>query len=184
MRGRAGRGVLGHDAAGTVYYGAGDRALGPAHEDLVQAVKEQSLELLAEQMRAAIAQEAATPNEDPAQAGRRRVRALGAGYLQFATEEPGLYRLTFGPRGHWPAAGTSGPEPAATGPFRLLAEALDQLAAADAGVAGRRAGLEYVVWASVHGIAVFLLEGPPATADQAERRHLTQQTLDTVIRGL
>src|ERR1700761_1194595 len=118
-----------------------------SHEDLVQAVKERSLDLLAEQMRAAIVHEAATRNENPADAARCRVRALGAAYLQFAADEPGLYRLTFGPRGHWPAAGTSGPEPAATGPFRLLAEALDQLAAADVGVAGRRAGLEDVVGA-------------------------------------
>lgn len=155
-----------------------------SHEDLVQAVKEQSLNLLAEQMRAALAgnRQAATP--DPAAAARRQVRTLGAAYLQFAAQEPGLYRLTFGPRGRWPAPGTSGPEPAETGAFRLLAGALDELAAADPGVATRRAGLEYVVWAAVHGIAVFLLEGPLVTAGPAQRRQLTDLTLDTVIRGL
>lgn len=154
-----------------------------SHEDLVQAVKAQSLDLLAERMRAAIAdQEASAP--DPAAAARRQVRTLGAAYLQFAAEEPGLYRVTFGPRGRWPAAGTSGPEPADTGPFRLLAGALDELAAADPGVAGRRPGLEYVVWATVHGIAVFLLEGPLVTAAEAQREQLSELTLDTVIRGL
>ena len=154
-----------------------------SHEDLVQAVKAQSLDLLAERMRAAIAdQEASAP--DPADAARRQVRTLGAAYLQFAAEEPGLYRVTFGPRGRWPAAGTSGPEPAETGPFRLLAAALDQLAAADPGVAQRRPGLEYVVWATVHGIAVFLLEGPLVTAAEAQREQLSELTLDTVIRGL
>jgi Tetracyclin repressor-like, C-terminal domain len=158
----------------------------------VQAVKAQSLELLAERMRAAVTEQAPTTqaatsqaaNPDPAEAGRRQVRALGRAYLQFAAEEPGLYRVTFGPRGRWPAAGTSGPEPADTGPFRLLAGALDELAAADPGVANRRAGLEYVVWATVHGIAVFLLEGPLVTADPEQRQQLTEQTLDTVIRGL
>jgi len=164
-----------------------------SHEDLVQAVKAQSLDLLAERMRAAIAEQAAVAGQaattqaaspDPAEAGRRQVRALGWAYLQFAAEEPGLYRVTFGPRGRWPAAGTSGPEPADTGPFRLLAGALDELAAADPGVAKRRAGLEYVVWAAVHGIAVFLLEGPLVTAPEAQREQLTEQTLDTVIRGL
>jgi AcrR family transcriptional regulator len=153
-----------------------------SHEDLVQAVKEQSLNLLAERMRAAIAEAESAP--DPADAARGQVRALGAAYLQFAAEEPGLYRVTFGPRGRWPAAGTSGPEPAETGPFRLLAAALDELAAADPGVAKRRAGLEYVVWAAVHGIAVFLLEGPLVTAGPAQRRRLTELTLETVIRGL
>jgi AcrR family transcriptional regulator len=153
-----------------------------SHEDLVQAVKEQSLNLLAERMRAAIAEAESAP--DPAEAARSQVRALGAAYLQFAAEEPGLYRVTFGPRGRWPAAGTSGPEPAETGPFRLLAAALDELAAADPGVAERRPGLEYVVWAAVHGIAVFLLEGPLVTAGPAQCRRLTELTLDTVIRGL
>jgi AcrR family transcriptional regulator len=153
-----------------------------SHEDLVQAVKAQSLDLLAERMRTAIAEQEPAP--DPAAAARRQVRALGAAYLQFAAEEPGLYRVTFGPRGRWPAAGTSGPEPAETGPFRLLAGALDELAAADPEVAKRRAGLEYVVWAAVHGIAVFLLEGPLVTAGPAQRRQLTELTLDTVIRGL
>jgi AcrR family transcriptional regulator len=159
-----------------------------SHEDLVQAVKAQSLDLLAERMRAAIAERGATAEQaaspDPAAAARRQVRNLGAAYLQFAAEEPGLYRVTFGPRGRWPAAGTSGPEPADTGPFRLLAGALDELAAADPGVASRRAGLEYVVWAAVHGIAVFLLEGPLVTAPEAQRDHLAELTLDTVIRGL
>ena len=158
-----------------------------SHEDLVQAVKQQSLDLLAGQMHAAIAREESAPQAGgtpPAAAARQRVRALGGAYLRFAADEPGLYRLTFGPRGHWPAAGTSGPEPATTGPFRLLAEALDQLAAADPGVAARRAGLEYVVWAAVHGIAVFLLEGPLVTAPAAERQQITERTLDTLIRGL
>jgi len=162
-----------------------------SHEDLVQAVKAQSLDLLAERMRAAIAgpaavadQAATAPAPGPAEVARGRVRTLGAAYLRFAAEEPGLYRVTFGPRGRWPAAGTSGPEPADTGPFRLLAGALDELAAADPGVAGRRPGLEYVVWAAVHGIAVFLLEGPLVTAPGARRDHLAGLTLDTVVRGL
>jgi AcrR family transcriptional regulator len=158
-----------------------------SHEDLVQAVKVQSLDLLAERMRATIAEQAAADpitSPDPAEMARRQVRALGAAYLQFAAEEPGLYRVTFGPRGRWPAAGTSGPEPADTGPFRLLAAALDELAAADPGVASRRPGLEYVVWAAVHGIAVFLLEGPLVTAPEAQRDHIAGLTVDTVIRGL
>ena len=51
-------------------------------------------------------------------------------------------------------------------------------------MASRRAGLEYVVWSAMHGIAVFLLEGPLVTAGGEQRRLLTEHTLDTVIRGL
>ncbi len=156
------------------------------HEDLVQAVKQRSLDLLAGQMHLALAQEEAPASalEEAPAGARGRVRALGAAYLRFAAEEPGLYRLTFGPRGRWPAPGTTGPEPAGTYPFQLLSEALDELAAVDAGVASRRAGLEYVVWSAMHGIAVFLLEGPLVTAGGEQRQQITGHTLDTIIRGL
>lgn len=156
------------------------------HQDLVQAVKQQSLDLLTEEMRAALAREKA-PADDPAaraDAARRRLRALGAAYLRFATGEPGLFRLTFGPRGRWPTAETAGPHHTVTDPFRLLAEALDELAAAGAVPAERRPGLEYVAWAAVHGMAVLLVDGPLATADPAQRQQITEHALDTIIRGL
>jgi AcrR family transcriptional regulator len=156
------------------------------HEELVGAVKQRALDLLTEEMRSAIARDG-TPVGDPvatADAARRRLRALGAAYLRFAAAEPGLFRLTFGPRGGWPADRAAGSRHAATGPFHLLSQALDELTAAGALPAGRRPGLEYVVWAAVHGIAVLRLDGPLASADPVQQQRITEQTLDTVIRGL
>jgi hypothetical protein len=37
---------------------------------------------------------------EEADAARGRLRALGVAYLRFAFNEPGLFRLAFGPRGH------------------------------------------------------------------------------------
>jgi AcrR family transcriptional regulator len=145
-------------------------------EELAQAVKQRSLDLLTERMRAAGA-DAATPALD-------RLRALGLAYLGFAASEPGLFRLTFGPHGNWPSAGPPDSDHASTDPFRLLAQALDELVAAGAVPADRRPGLEYVAWAAVHGTAVLCLDGPLAAAGQAERELLAARALDTIIRGL
>jgi AcrR family transcriptional regulator len=177
-----------------------------SREDLVQAVKQRSLDLLTGEMRAAMAQETDTraavarptdtslavaretaPVGNPASradSARRRLRALGVAYLRFATAEPGLFRLTFGPRGRWPVAGTHGPHHTTTDPFRLLAQVLDELADAGAVPAERRPGLEYVVWAAVHGTAVLCLDGPLASADPAQRQQIIEHALDTIIRGL
>lgn len=128
-----------------------------------------------------------TPASGPAAAAdvaRRRLRALGEAYLRFATAEPGLFRLTFGSHGRWPAAADAGPQYAATDPFRLLSQNLDGLATVGVVPAARRPGLEYVVWAAVHGIAVLCLDGPLATAGSEQRQQTTERTLDTIIRGL
>jgi AcrR family transcriptional regulator len=159
------------------------------HEELVEAVKRRSLSILTEEMRLALQENSenvgpvGAPEE--ADAARGRLRALGVAYLRFAFNEPGLFRLAFGPRGHWPAAGT--PEPGdetADDPFVLLAGVLDAAVAAGVGPAERRPGLEYVLWAAVHGIAVLCLDGPLARLNPAERKQMVDRVLDTTIRGL
>lgn len=154
--------------------------------ELVQAVKQRSLDLLTAEMHAAMDRGRAAEDNPAAQAdaARRRLRALGAAYLRFADAEPGLFRLTFGPRGSWPAAAVAGPHHAATDPFQLLSQVLDELVAAGAVAAGRRPGLEYAAWAAVHGIAVLCLDGPLARVDPEQRRRIAEQALDVIIRGL
>jgi AcrR family transcriptional regulator len=163
-----------------------------SREELVQAVKERSLELLTAEMRSALAQPDA-PAGDLAQraaVARSRLRALGTAYVRFASAEPGMFRLTFAAGGRWPVAGLPGrPGPpghdhAATDPFQMLSAVLDELAAVGAVPAERRPGLEYVAWAAVHGIAVLCLDGPLALAGPAQQRQIAERTLDTIIRGL
>lgn len=169
-----------------------------SHEEIVQAVKHRSMSILTARMRAALdsaaldsAGEDGVPgDDDPAGDARARLRALGNAYLRFAADEPGLFRLAFGSRGAWPAAGQAEAEAdddageAEDDPFPLLADILDGLAAAGAFPAERRPGLEYVLWAAVHGIAVLCLDGPLARLNATERDQVLGRVLDTTIRGL
>ncbi len=159
-------------------------------EQLVQAVKRQTLALLGGQMQAALDQDRASaaprrgrkqPSAD--EVARSRLRALGAAYLQFAFDEPGLFRVTFGPRGPWPTNEAAAHDDN-VGPFLLLRQVLDELVASGVVPPERRAGLEYVTWAQVHGIATLCLDGPLARVDRAERQATIDRTLDTIIRGL
>ena len=96
-------------------------------------------------------------------AARARLGAIGAAYLDFAREEPGLFATAFSqPRQHPYTLGSAAAEPAGADatPLGLLCAALDELV--DAGVLdpGRREGLEYPIWSTVHGLAVLTGQGP------------------------
>jgi len=112
---------------------------------------------------------------DPA-AARRRLRAIGRAYLEFAREEPGLFATAFAlPRQHAydaPGGGT-GQDPL---PLDQLRTVLDELA--DAGVLNRRrrAGIEYPIWSTVHGLAVLTGQGPLRELPDAARGHLEKLT--------
>jgi hypothetical protein len=120
---------------------------------------------------------------DPA-AARRRLGAIGTAYLQFAREEPGLFATAFAvPQQHAYSAHDNGTGQDRT-PLGQLRAALDELV--DAGVLdrGRRDGIEYPIWSSVHGMAVLAGEGPLRDAPDATRRHLEELTLAFVARSL
>lgn len=120
---------------------------------------------------------------DPA-AARRRLRAIGRAYLEFAREEPGLFATAFAlPHQHAYGAPDTG-----TGQYPLP---LDQLRAvldemSDAGVLSqrRRAGVEYPIWAAVHGLAVLTGQGPLRDAPDAFRHHLEEVTRAFIDAGL
>lgn len=152
------------------------------HEELVQAVKHRALATLTQEMHAALRD--AGGDVGAAEAARDRLRALGVAYLRFAADEPGLFRLAFSSRGAWPTAEAAGQGDGAEDPFVLLSRVLDELVGIGVITAGRRPGLEYVLWAAVHGTAVLCLDGPLARFDAAQREQLLQRVLDTTIRGL
>ena len=112
---------------------------------------------------------------DPA-AARPRPRAIGRAYLEFARQEPGLFATAFVvPRQHSYDApdGGTGQDPL---PLDQLRAVLDELA--DAGVLSRqrRAGLEYPIWSTVHGLAVLTGQGPLRELPDATRGHLEKLT--------
>lgn len=163
-----------------------------SHEELIQAVKQRALADLTERMAAAVARTGdlipparSGPRPAAADLARQRLRALGTAYLDFAFDEAGLFRVTFGSRGRWPTGVAPAPHHGAgAGAFELLGGVLDELAAAGAIPPERRDGLDYIAWAAVHGIAVLCLDGPLTRLDPARRQQLADRALDTIIRGL
>lgn len=83
----------------------------------------------------------------------QRFRALGEAYLQFARDEPQLFRLTFSPLCFDVEEGVD----EMGGPYGRLSAALDELDVR--GLLRIRANLDVATWATVHGMAVLMLEG-------------------------
>jgi AcrR family transcriptional regulator len=109
-------------------------------------------------------------------AARRRLYAIGRAYLEFAREEPGLFATAFAlPQQHAYDGqdGKPGEDPM---PLDQLRAVLDELT--DAGVLNRRrrAGMEYPIWSTVHGLAVLTGQGPLRGVPDATRRHLEEVT--------
>ena len=120
---------------------------------------------------------------DPA-AALRRLDAIGAAYLAFAREEPGLFATAFAvpqQHGYDTAEGGTGPERTPLGHLRA---ALDELV--DAGVLDRRRrdGIEFPIWSAVHGLAVLAGSEPLRDTPDATRRHLEELTFAFIGEGL
>jgi AcrR family transcriptional regulator len=122
---------------------------------------------------------------DHAGVGRRRMRAIGHGYLGFAQAEPGLFRTAFSVSTDLrdvaspDRAGASG-----LTPFQLLSRVLDELVEAGVLPAERRPGAEFQAWSAVHGLAILLIDGPLRGFDAEQKRRIEERLLDMVDQGL
>lgn len=120
---------------------------------------------------------------DPA-AARRRLGAIGTAYLEFARQEPGLFATAFAlPHQHTYDSADDGTGQERT-PLGHLRAALDELV--DAGVLDRRRrdGIEYPIWATVHGLAVLTGQGPLRDLPDTIRHHLEDLTRTFIGRSL
>jgi AcrR family transcriptional regulator len=151
-------------------------------DELLAAVCTAAMRELAARMAAGVA--SVRGKYGDAAAARRRLRAIGRAYLDFARDEPGLFATAFAvPQQHSYGAPAGG-----TGPDRMpldhLRAALDELA--DAGVLDRRRrdGLEYPIWSAVHGLAVLTGQGPLRDVPDATRHHLEKLTFTFIEGGL
>jgi AcrR family transcriptional regulator len=143
-------------------------------DELLAAVCAAALRALADRMAAGVARVRGRYG-DPA-AARRRLRAVGTAYLEFAREEPGLFATAFAlPQRHTYSPPDGGTEPERT-PLGHLRAVLDELV--DAGMLSRqrRDGIEYPIWSTVHGLAVLTGQGPLRDAADATRGRLEQLT--------
>ena len=151
-------------------------------DELLAAVCAAAMRELADRMAAGTA---SVPGEygDPA-AAAARLGEIGRAYLDFAREEPGLFATAFAvPQQHAYDAPADGDGPDRT-PLGQLRAALDELV--DAGVVDkrRRAGLEYPIWSTVHGLAVLTGEGPLRDVPDATRRQLDERVSAFIADGL
>jgi AcrR family transcriptional regulator len=150
-------------------------------DELLAAVCAAAMAELAGRMAAGVAR--VPGRRGDAEAARLRLRAIGAAYLEFAREEPGLFGTAYAlPEQHAyaPAAG-SGPD---RSPLGQLRAALDELVEAGVLRQQHRDGIEYPVWSAVHGMAVLAGQGPLRDAPEDMRRHLEELTLAFIGAGL
>ena len=122
---------------------------------------------------------------------RRRLRAVGAAYLDFALSEPGLFRTAF--TSHPASFRDAERDQKATGkdpthtigadPFGVLGHVLDEAQAAGLLDPRLRPGAEIAAWSAVHGLAGLLLDGSLPTNAPAIK-FAREQVLGLVERGL
>ena len=151
-------------------------------DELLAAVCAAAMRELAARMAAGVAR--VRGKHGDAAAARRRLRAIGTAYLEFAREEPGLFATAFAvPQQHAYGAPDGRTRQEGT-PLGHLRTALDELV--DAGVLQRRRrdGIEYPIWSAVHGLAVLAGQGPLRDIPDATRRHLEELTLTFIDEGL
>jgi AcrR family transcriptional regulator len=151
-------------------------------DELLAAVCTAAMDELAARMAAGVGR--VRGKHGDAAAARRRLRAIGIEYLNFAREEPGLFATAFAlPQRHAYGAPDDGTGRDHT-PLGQLRTVLNELA--DAGVLHRqrRDGIEYPIWAAVHGLAVLAGQGPLRDVPDAARHRLDELTLGFIDGGL
>jgi AcrR family transcriptional regulator len=149
------------------------------HAELIHEVKERCQETLARYMDEELTRTAAST--DPQVEAVRRLRALGLGYLRFAIAEPGLFRTAFChtgtaqpmPFGEWESAA-----------YDKLSAALDELSGLGLIHPQARPLAEMFAWASVHGLATLMVDGPLASLPEEVREAALDRTMDAVVDGL
>jgi AcrR family transcriptional regulator len=152
------------------------------HDELLAAVCTAAMRELGTRMAAGVAR-VRGKRGDAAAAGRR-LRAVGSAYLEFASEEPGLFATAFALPQHHVYGATDDGALEDWRPLAQLRAALDELVEAGVIDRTRRDGIEYPIWSAVHGLAVLTGRGPLRDLPDATRHHLEQLTSAFIERGL
>jgi AcrR family transcriptional regulator len=147
-------------------------------DELLGAVAGRCMEKLAELIETRLA-------EDPSEPGSPKgawnaLTIAGRAYIEFALTETGWFKTAFGSL----VLGEDHDLPDSKDPYAILNRLLDDLVTSRALPVERRPGAEYAAWASVHGIATLLTEGPLVRLTEEERRCAIDRTVGAVIFGL
>lgn len=147
-------------------------------EELLRAVAARALDVWGAQMRDRIA--AAAPGRRGKEAAYDRINASGRAYVEFATEQPGLFRTL----GQFPIGSVQPGDETVPHPYLQLSERLDELVKVGAITPERRANAEIAAISAVHGFAMLVLDGPWAAATAADRERDLDQVLRVVRYGV
>ena len=145
-------------------------------EDLLRAVAARCQERMATLMQTRLDEAGPLPGPDGAW---QRLRTAGRAYVEFALTEPGWFATAFAIPLEMPPGGPGCPTDDVD-LFGILVSVLDELLSSGAITAGARQGAEYVAWASVHGIATLLTEGPLRNLPAAERDAAIDRVINAV----
>jgi AcrR family transcriptional regulator len=115
-----------------------------------------------------------------------RLRASGVGYVAFAVEHPGHFRVIFGGAIHtpgtYPTLDQAGEEA-----YRVLRDLVGEGIATGHLRAGDPDQVSLAAWSLVHGLGMLIIDGivPPAlVATAAQRRALTEDLVRLLQEGL
>ncbi|MFC5728260.1 MULTISPECIES: TetR/AcrR family transcriptional regulator [Nocardioides] len=148
--------------------------------DLLLAAQDLAITGMAAAMAGHLSQ---VPSEgDPVDLAVARLLSTGRGYIQFAVEEPGIFRTCF--TGYLDRPEGSDPDLPGRAPYALLGEMLDQLVEVGYLAPEDRPGAEAGPWAAVHGLAMLLIDGPLRGITRAEQEAAVDRTLAMTVRGL
>jgi AcrR family transcriptional regulator len=156
-------------------------------DELLGAVARRCMEKLAELIEMRLAEGRAEDPSDPgtsdpgtSEGAWKALVIAGRAYIEFALTETGWFKTAFGSL----VLGEDHDLPEVQDPYAILNRLLDDLVTAGALPIERRPGAEYAAWASVHGIATLLTEGPLVALGEDERRCAIDKAVGAVISGL
>ncbi len=145
-------------------------------DDLVAVVVDRAMSQLLTTMRTRFDE---VHENDPVLRARRRLAESGRAYVEYATSEPGLFRLAFGSLSNASVVQRS-PE---ADPLRLLGQVLDELVVVGFLDHEARIDAELTCWSAVHGFSVLCIDGPLRQATVAERSAALDRVLAAIDRS-
>jgi AcrR family transcriptional regulator len=136
-------------------------------DELIREVATVALDGLSAAMTAKVSRVRA---KDPRERARRRLRATGQAYVEYALAEPGLFRVGF----------NEARLGELSGPYDLLSAALDECLATGLMDPGKRDGAELACWAGVHGFSMLYSTGPLRDTPRRDREADLARLLDRI----
>jgi AcrR family transcriptional regulator len=157
-----------------------------SHCELLREVRQRSVAALGDALQEGL--DGGEPLPSPGDEAIRRFRNLGSAYIGFALANPGLYHAAFVNHSPFCREKTIPADVhekiAASRPYQILAEALDELVTVGLVDPARRELAPIAFWSSVHGLATLLVDGPLAGLPGHQQAGAIEDILDVLLDGI